>query len=132
MMEKERNNLKEKYMNDPCSFFEECTLEPLRRRNPLSCCMNPVTSLKSRKHSSPFISLGLCLLLFLSVISYMVLFTTSEVNVFAQLSNSSPVTIVPISVQTDRAPSFLEAYWTEDSVSTSTSTTNNSKKEIGP
>jgi hypothetical protein len=35
-------------------------------------------------------------------------------------------------VQTDRAPSFLEAYWTEDSVSTSTSTTNNSKKEIGP
>jgi hypothetical protein len=62
----------------------------------------------------------------------MVLFTTSEVNVFAQSSNSSPATIVPISVQTDRAPSFLEAYWTEDSVSTSTSTTNNSKKEIGP
>jgi hypothetical protein len=57
---------------------------------------------------------------------------TSEVNVFAQSSNSSPATIVPISVQTDRAPSFLEAYWTEDSVSTSTSTTNNSKKEIGP
>lgn len=62
----------------------------------------------------------------------MVLFMTSEVNVFAQSSNSSPATIVPISVQTDRAPSFLEAYWTEDSVSTSTSTTNNSKKEIGP
>jgi hypothetical protein len=132
MMEQERNNLKEKYMNDPCSFFEECTLEPLRRRNPLSCCMNPVASMKSRKNSSPLISLGLCLLLFLSVISYMVLFTTSEVNVFAQSSNSSPATIVPISVQTDRAPSFLEAYWTEDSVSTSTSTTNNSKKEIGP
>ncbi|MGE5661592.1 MAG: COG1361 S-layer family protein [Ignavibacteriales bacterium] len=70
--------------------------------------------------------------MFLSVISYMVLFTASEVNVFAQSSNSSPATIVPISVQTDRAPSFLEAYWTEDSVSTSTSTTNNSKKEIGP
>ena len=132
MMEQERNNLKEKYMNDPCSFFEECTLEPLRRRNPLSCCMNPVLSMKSRKNSSPLISLGLCLLLFLSVISYMVLFTTSEVNVFAQSSNSSPATVVPISVQTDRAPSFLEAYWTEDSVSTSTSTTNNSKKEIGP
>ena len=132
MMEQERNNLKGKYMNDPCSFFEECTLEPLRRRNPLSCCMNPVASMKSRKNSSPLISLGLCLLLFLSVISYMVLFTTSEVNVFAQSSNSSPATIVPISVQTDRAPSFLEAYWTEDSVSTSTSTTNNSKKEIGP
>lgn len=132
MMEQERNNLKEKYMNDPCSFFEECTLEPMRRRNPLSCCMNPVASMKSRKNSSPLISLGLCLLLFLSVISYMVLFTTSEVNVFAQSSNSSPATIVPISVQTDRAPSFLEAYWTEDSVSTSTSTTNNSKKEIGP
>jgi hypothetical protein len=94
--------------------------------------MNPVASMKSRKNSSPLISLGLCLLLFLSVISYMVLFTTSEVNVFAQSSNSSPATIVPISVQTDRAPSFLEAYWTEDSVSTSTSTTNNSKKEIGP
>lgn len=132
MMEKERNNLKEKYMNDPCSFFEECTLEPLRRRNPLSCCMNPVASMRSRKNSSPLISLGLCLLLFISVISYMVLFTTSEVNVFAQSFNSSPATIVPISVQTDRAPSFLEAYWTEDSVSTSTSTTNNSKKEIGP
>lgn len=131
MMEQERNNLKEKCMN-PCSFFEECTLEPLRRRNPLSCCTNPVASMKSRKNSSPLISLGLCFLLFLSVISYMVLFTTSEVNVFAQSSNSSPATIVPISVQTDRAPSFLEAYWTEDSVSTSTSTTNNSKKEIGP
>lgn len=132
MMDQERYNLKEKYMNDPCSFFEECTLEPLRRRNSLSCCMNPVASMKSIKNSSPLISLGLCLLLFLSVISYMVLFTTSEVNVFAQSSNSSPATIVPISVQTDRAPSFLEAYWTEDSVSTSTSTTNNSKKEIGP
>lgn len=132
MMEQERNNLKEKCMNDPCSFFEECTLEPLRRRNPLSCCTNPVASMKSRKNSSPLISLGLCFLLFLSVISYMVLFTASEVNVFAQSSNSSPATIVPISVQTDRAPSFLEAYWTEDSVSTSTSTTNNSKKEIGP
>ncbi len=131
MMEQERNNLKEKYMNDPCSFFEECTLEPMRRRNPLSCCMNPVASMKSRKNSSPLISLGLCLL-FISVISYLVLFTTSEVNVFAQSSNSSPATIVPISVQTDRAPSFLEAYWTEDSISTSTSTTNNSKKEIGP
>lgn len=132
MMEKERNNLKEKYMNDPCSFFEECTLEPLRRRNPLSCCMNPVASMRSRKNSSPLISLGLCLLLFISVISFMVLFMTSEVNVCAQSSNSSPATIVPISVQTDRSPSFLEAYWTEDSVSTSTSTTNNSKKEIGP
>ncbi len=132
MMEKERNNLKEIYMNDPCSFFEECTLEPSRRRNPLSYCMNHVASMRSRKNSSPIISLGLCLLLFISVISYMVLFTTSEVNVFAQSSNSSPATIVPISVQTDRAPSFLEAYWTEDSVSTSTSTTNNSKKEIGP
>ena len=53
-------------------------------------------------------------------------------NVFAQSSNSSPPTVSPISVQTDRAPSFLEAYWTEDSISTSTSTTNNSKKEIGP
>jgi hypothetical protein len=94
--------------------------------------MNPVASIKSRKNSSPLISLGLCLLLFISVISYLVLFTTSEVNVFAQSSNSSPATIVPISVQTDRAPSFLEAYWTEDSISTSTSTTNNSKKEIGP
>jgi hypothetical protein len=93
--------------------------------------MNPVASMKSRKNSSPLISLGLCLL-FISVISYLVLFTTSEVNVFAQSSNSSPATIVPISVQTDRAPSFLEAYWTEDSISTSTSTTNNSKKEIGP
>jgi hypothetical protein len=132
MTEQERNNLKEKYMNDPCSFFEECTLESMRRRNPLSRCMNPVASIKSRKNSSPLISLGLCLLLFISVISYLVLFTTSEVNVFAQSSNSSPATIVPISVQTDRAPSFLEAYWTEDSISTSTSTTNNSKKEIGP
>jgi hypothetical protein len=67
------------------------------------------------------------------VIAYLVLFTTLGVNVFAQSSNSSPTpTTIPISVQTDRVPSFLEAYWTEDSISTSTSTTNNSKKEIGP
>jgi hypothetical protein len=71
--------------------------------------------------------------LLISLIAYLVLFTTFGVNVFAQSSNSSPTpTIIPISVQTDRVPSFLEAYWTEDSISTSTSTTNNSKKEIGP
>jgi hypothetical protein len=118
----------EKYMNDLCSFFEESKLELIRRRNLLNW-RNPIASLKSRKNSSSSISLGLCLLL-ISIISYLVLFTTSEVNIFAQSSNSSPPAIVPISVQTDRAPSFLEAYWTEDSISTSTA--NNSKKEIGP
>jgi hypothetical protein len=70
----------------------------------------------------------------ISVFSYLVLFTFGG-NLFAQSSSLSP-TIIPVSVQTDRAPSFLEAYWTENSVSTSTSTStatiNNSKKEVGP
>jgi hypothetical protein len=89
------------------------------------------TPKQSRKSSSSLISLGLCSLL-ISVVSYLVLFTIFGVNVFAQSSISSPTTIIPNSVPTDRAPSFLEAYWTEDSISTSTSTTNKSNKEIGP
>jgi hypothetical protein len=131
MMEQGRNNGREKHMNDPCSFFKEYTLEPMRSRNPPNCRRNPAASIKNRKNSSSLISLGLCLL-FIPVISYLVLFATPVCDVLAQSSNSSPPTIVPISVQTDRAPSFLEAYWTEDTISTSSSTTNNSKKEIGP
>ena len=103
----------------------------IRRGDVLKWYRNKAASKQSRKNLSPHIRLGLCLIL-ISVISYLVLFTTFEANVFAQSSNSSPPTVSPISVQTDRSPSFLEAYWTEDSVSTSTSTTNNSKKEIGP
>ncbi len=129
MMEQGENNLSEKYSNDPCSFFKGCTLDLMRRRSLVR--RYDAASKQKRKNSSPRMRLGLCLLL-ISVISYLVLFTIFGVNVFAQLSNSSPPTIIPISVQTDRAPSFLEAYWTEDSISTSTSTTNNSKKEIGP
>jgi hypothetical protein len=131
MMEQGSNNLREKYGNVPCSFFEGCTLEPMRRGNLLRRYRNIAAFKQNRKNSSPLISLGLCSLL-ISVIAYLVLFTIFGANVFAQSSNSSPPTIIPISVQTDRDPSFLEAYWTEDSISTSTSTTNNSKKEIGP
>lgn len=65
----------------------------------------------------------------ISVFSYLLLFTTFVGDLLAQSSNLSP-TIIPASVQTDRVPSFLEAYWTEDSASTST--INNSKKEVGP
>jgi hypothetical protein len=131
MMEQGSNNLREKYGNVPCSFFEGCTLEPMRRGNLLRRYRNIAAFKQNRKNSSPLISLGLCSLL-ISVIAYLVLFTIFGANVFAQSANSSPPTIIPISVQTDRDPSFLEAYWTEDSISTSTSTTNNSKKEIGP
>ena len=131
MMEQGRNNLREKDGNVPCSFFKGRWVDPMLRENLLRWCRNIAASKQSRKNSSPHIRLGLCLIL-ISVISYSVLFTTLGANVFAQSSNSSPPTVSPISIQTDRAPSFLEAYWTEDSVSTSTSTTNNSKKEIGP
>ena len=131
MMEQGKYNLREKYGNVPCSFFEGCTLEPMRRGNLLRRYRNIAASKRNRKNSSALISLGLCPLL-ISLVAYLVLFTIFGANVFAQPSNSSPPTIIPVSVQTDRAPSFLEAYWTEDSISTSTSTTNNSKKEIGP
>ena len=131
MMEQGRNNLREKDGNVPCSFFKGRWVDPMLRENLLRWCRNIAASKQSRKNSSAHIRLGLCLIL-ISVISYSVLFTTLGANVFAQSSNSSPPTVSPISIQTDRAPSFLEAYWTEDSVSTSTSTTNNSKKEIGP
>jgi hypothetical protein len=131
MMEQERNNLRDKYGNVPCSFFEGRWVNPVLRENLPGWCQNIVASKWSGKNSGPLIRLGLCFML-ITVIAYSALFTISGENVFAQLSNSSPPTISPISVQTDRAPSFLEAYWTEESISTSTSTTNNSKKEIGP
>ena len=131
MMEQERNNRRDKYGNVPCSFFEGRWVNPVLRENLPGWCQNIVASKWSGKNSGPLIRLGLCFML-ITVIAYLALFTISGENVFAQLSNSSPPTISPISVQTDRAPSFLEAYWTEESISTSTSTTNNSKKEIGP
>jgi hypothetical protein len=131
MMDQGRNNLREKYDNVPCSFFEGCISEPILRGDIHRWYMTIASPKQSRRHFRPLLSIGFYFLL-MSVIAYLVLFTTFGVNTFAQSSNSSPPTIVPISVQTDRAPSFLEAYWTEDSISTSTSTTNNSKKEIGP
>lgn len=82
------------------------------------------------KGKSILIGVGLRPIL-ISVFSYLLLFPTFVGDLLAQLSNLSP-TIIPASVQTDRVPSFLEAYWTEDSISTSTSTINNSKKEVGP
>jgi hypothetical protein len=130
MMEQGRNNLREKYGIVPCSFFEGCLSELTRREVPKRHTII-ATSKQSGKSFNSFLSFGLYPSL-ISVVAYFVLFTTFGVNAFAQSSNSSPPTTIPISVQTDRAPSFLEAYWTEDSISTSTSTTNNSKKEIGP
>ena len=133
MMQQRRDNVRKKHSKVHCSFFEGCTLEPIRSGDlPKWWFRNIATSKQSRKNLSPLPCLVFCPLL-ISVIAYLVLFTTLGVNVFAQSSNSSPTpTTIPISVQTDRVPSFLEAYWTEDSISTSTSTTNNSKKEIGP
>lgn len=133
MMQQGRDNVRKNHSKVHCSFFEGCTLEPIRRGDlPKWWFRNIATSKQSRKNLSPLPCLVFCPLL-ISVIAYLVLFTTLGVNVFAQSSNSSPTpTTIPISVQTDRVPSFLEAYWTEDSISTSTSTTNNSKKEIGP
>lgn len=130
MMEQGRNNLRENYSIIPCSFFEGCVSE-LTRREVLKRHTTITASKQNRKSFNSFLSFGLYTSL-IPVVAFFVLFTTFGVNAFAQSSNSSPPTTTPISVQTDRAPSFLEAYWTEDSISTSTSTTNNSKKEIGP
>ena len=115
------------------SFFEGCTLVPKRKGNLLRPRFRNTTAAfkQNIKNSSPLVRLGLFPIL-ISVVSYLVLSPAFGGNVFAQSSNPSPPTIIPISIQTDRAPSFLEAYWTEDSFSTSTSTANNSKKEIGP
>ena len=115
------------------SFFEGCTLVPKRKGNLLRPRFRNTTAAfkQNINNSSPLVRLGLFPIL-ISVVSYLVLSPAFGGNVFAQSSNPSPPTIIPISIQTDRAPSFLEAYWTEDSFSTSTSTANNSKKEIGP
>jgi len=130
MMEQGRNNLREKYSIVPCSFSEGC-VSGLTRREVLRRHTTITASKQNRKSFNSFLNFGLYPSL-IPVVAFLVLFTTFGVNAFAQSSNSSPPTTTPISVQTDRAPSFLEAYWTEDSISTSTSTTNNSKKEIGP
>src|ERR687897_2317414 len=115
------------------SFFEGCTLVPKRKGDLLRPRFRNTTAAfkQNINNTSPLVRLGLFPIL-ISVVSYLVLSPAFGGNVFAQSSNPSPPTIIPISIQTDRAPSFLEAYWTEDSFSTSTSTANNSKKEIGP
>src|SRR5918994_450054 len=115
------------------SFFEGCTLVPKRKGDLLRPRFRNTTAAfkQNINNSSPLVRLGLFPIL-ISVVSYLVLSPAFGGDVFAQSSNPSPPTIIPISIQTDRAPSFLEAYWTEDSFSTSTSTANNSKKEIGP
>jgi hypothetical protein len=128
-----RNSVRETHGSDRCFFFEGHTLVPKRKGNLLGTQFRTTAAASKQniKNSSPLIRLGLFPLL-ISVVLYLVLSPTVGGNVFAQSSNSSPPTIIPISIQTDRAPSFLEAYWTEDLFSTSTSTANNSKKEIGP
>ena len=128
-----RNSLRETHGSDCCFFFEGCTLVPKRKGNLLRPWFRNTTAASKQniKKISPLVRLGLSPIL-ISVVSYLVLSPAFGGNVFAQSSNPSPPTIIPISIQTDRAPSFLEAYWTEDSFSTSTSTANNSKKEIGP
>jgi hypothetical protein len=77
------------------------------------------------RNCSSFLSRRFSNLLML-VIIYSLLVTILVPSASAQAS----LTSVP--TQTDRAPSFLEAYWTEDTISSPTSPTNNSKKEIGP
>src|ERR671918_297200 len=128
-----RNSVRETHGSDCCFFFEGCTLVPKRKGNLLRPRFRNTTAASKQniKNSSPLVRLGLFPIL-ISVVSYLVLSPAFGGDVFAQSSNPSPPTIIPISIQTDRAPSFLEAYWTEDSFSTSTSTANNSKKEIGP
>jgi hypothetical protein len=127
-----RNSVRETHGSDCCFFFEGCMLVPKRKGNLLRPRFRNTTAASKQniKKTSPLVRLGLFPIL-ISVVSYLVLSPAFGGNVFAQSSNPSP-TIIPISIQTDRAPSFLEAYWTEDSFSTSTSTANNSKKEIGP
>jgi hypothetical protein len=92
----------------------------------------PITDKRQNKDSKYagnkiFVLYGMLLLLF---IPYFHGNSILENNVvFAQ---SNPSTSDPL---TDRSPSFLEAYWTDNSGSTSSSTTssNNSiKKEVGP
>lgn len=128
-----RKSVREAHGTDRRFFFEGHPLVPKRKGNILGTQFRTIAAASKQniKNSSPLIRLGLFPLL-ISVVLYLVLSPTVGGNVFAQSSNSSPPTIIPISIQTDRAPSFLEAYWTEDSFSTSTSTANNSKKEIGP
>src|SRR5687767_3519620 len=112
MTEQGRNYLREKYSIVPCSFFEGCVSVLTRREVPRRHTI-VATSKQSRKSFNSFLSFGLSPSL-ISVVAYFVLFTTFGVHAFAQSSNSSPSVTIPISVQTDRAPSFLEAYWTED------------------
>ncbi|MDW0281512.1 MAG: hypothetical protein QN720_03345 [Nitrososphaeraceae archaeon] len=92
----------------------------------------PITGIRQNKDSKYagnkiFVLYGMLLLLF---IPYFHGNSILENNVvFAQ---SNPSTSDPL---TDRSPSFLEAYWTDNSGSTSSSSTssNNSiKKEVGP
>src|ERR687897_928849 len=128
-----RNSVRETHGSNCCFFFEGCRLVPKRKGNLLGTQFRNTTAASKQniKNSSSLVRLGLFPIL-ISVVSYLVLSPAFGGDVFAQSSNPSPPTIIPISIQTDRAPSFLEAYWTEDSFSTSTSTANNSKKEIGP
>jgi hypothetical protein len=87
---------------------------------------------QSRQNLVSYLNLAVsCLLLF--AIGYSILLAVLDVNIFAQSSlPSSSSSSTPISSQTDRVPSFLEAYWTDSSISSSTSPSNNSKKEVGP
>jgi hypothetical protein len=128
-----RNSVWKIHENDFCSFFKGRTLMRRHIENRLGTQIRNVVAAYGHgtRNSVPQIRLAF-FSLSISVVLCLVLFLTVGVNVFAQSLNSSPPTIIPISVQTDRAPSFLEAYWTEDSFSKSTSTANKSKKEIGP
>jgi hypothetical protein len=92
----------------------------------------PITGIRQNKDSKYadnkiFVLYGMLLLLF---IPYFHGNSILENNVvFAQ---PNPSTSDPL---TDRSPSFLEAYWTDNSGSTSsssTSSTNSIKKEVGP
>lgn len=130
MIEQGRNKLRlVKHGNNPCSCFTGCKSKTKQRgvSNRVTAASKP-----SRQNYVSFLILVLSFLM-VSVIVYLLLFTVFGVNIFAQSSSpSSSSSSTSVDVQTDKIPSFLEAYWTEDSVSSSSSPSNNSKKEIGP
>jgi hypothetical protein len=122
----------EKHDHSSCFFSTGYKSKPKQRG-----VWNHVTIVanQSRQNLISHLNLALsCLLVF--AIAYSILLAVLGVNIFAQSSlpssSSSSSSSTPISGQTDRVPSFLEAYWTDGSISSSTSPSNNSKKEVGP
>jgi hypothetical protein len=120
----------EKHDQSSCYFSTGYKSKPKQRGvwNHVTIAAN-----QSRQNLISHLNLALsCLLVY--AIAYSILSAAIGVNSFAQssLPSSSSSSSTPVSGQTDRVPSFLEAYWTDGSISSSTSPSNNSKKEVGP